>query len=81
LKPFDVTFGTGSFSYRLQKLPGFPSTSVLICCINSSSCDEHRPSSRGGRDSYDDRDRGVERGERAERGERGVERGYGRSEY
>ena len=24
-----VTFGTGSFSYRLQKLPGFPSTSLI----------------------------------------------------
>ncbi len=46
-----------------------------------SSRDEYRPSSRGGRDSYDDRDRGMERGERAERGDRGVERGYGRSEY
>ena len=39
------------------------------------SRDEYRPSSRGGRDSYDDRDRGIERAER------GVERGYGRSEY
>jgi hypothetical protein len=28
LKPFAVTFGTGSFSYRLQKLPGFLSTSL-----------------------------------------------------
>ena len=38
-----------------------------------SSRDEYRPSSRGGRDSYDDRDRPVERF-------RGTERGYGRSE-
>ena len=29
LKPFPVTFGTGSFSYRLQKLPVFPSPHLL----------------------------------------------------
>ena len=28
VQEFAVTFGTGSFSYRLQKLPGFPSTSM-----------------------------------------------------
>ena len=37
VQEFAVTFGTGSFSYRLQKLPGFPSTSMVNCAFEIGS--------------------------------------------
>ena len=60
-----ITPAFAYLSYSISRSPGYDRD-------YRSSRDEYRPSSRGGRDAYEDRER-VE--------PRSSERGYGRSEY